>query len=148
MENANRIAIKTLIDEYRSHYNVPVDEWRAFGKMMADYTDSPTFYLEAAGEALEDWNHHRAAGLCRRMAEGSVGLTKALAADELFDVCCNLLSVLTEGHSNPDEDGDIQYARKVLMIAEKNSDFPFWNGDYAARQKFINAMPDIMTDGE
>ena len=148
MDSSTRLAIKTILDECRTFYTEPVSDGVAFGRLMAGYTDNAKTYLEAAGEALEDWNHHRAAGLCRRMAEGSVGLTKALAADELFDVCCNLLSVLTEGHSNPDEDGDIQYARKVLMIAEKNSDFPFWNGDYAARQKFINAMPDIMTDDE
>lgn len=145
MDAQIRKILHDMIDMQKEGYNCPVSESTLFGRLMCQYTDSSSFYLEAAGEALEDWNHHAAAAVCRRMAGQSLNPAAALAAEELLYVAEDILKMHDDGMVKAREqdtetvDSAVQKLRQIIDNARgRNKDWRFWDNDMTARMKRAN----------
>ncbi len=142
MDKAHLDQLREIVKSHKDCFNCEMPESRLFGMMMAGYTDSSRFYLEAAGEALEQWNAHGEAALVRRIADGSVRVGAALAANELLNVAIEALDVLGEHMTDEDvAEGGCAYEmmrdlKKVIANARgENKDWKFWSSDTKERMQ-------------
>lgn len=140
MDAKQHKTLRELVQSHKDHYNVPVHESKLFGIMMAGYRDAPFFYLDAAGEALEEWNAHGLAAVCRRLCNGSLGANSALAAMELESAARDALDVLQEHMTDGDQQKGgcaydaIQKLKSVLRNVDgDNKDWKFWDESPSVR---------------
>ncbi len=142
MDKADHKTLAAIVKKHAERYNCPVSEAQKFGIMMAGYSDSGKFFLEAAAEALEDWNSHGAAAICRRLCNGSLGANSALAAMELQDAAQDALDCLEAHMTDEDqEEGGCAYAaiekiKAVLRnVRGENQAWRFWDANASERLK-------------
>lgn len=142
MDKNDHKAIADIVKKQSDHYNVPVSDAKKFGIMMAGYSDSPKFFLEAAGEALEDWNAHGVAAVCRRLSNGSLGANLALGAVELHDAATDALDCLQAHMTDEDQQEGgcaydaIQKLKAVLRnVNGDNQAWRFWDDNASERLK-------------
>ncbi len=140
MDKAHLDQLRSIVQSHKDRFNCEVSESKLFGIMMAGYTDSSRFYLEAAGEALEDWNSHGAAALVRRIADASLSLNAALAANELLEVCKTLLSMVEANYGEADNDPDVLEAMAVIDCAEGKQEWKWYTSDAKDRAESIKAI--------